>query len=330
MKNIHDLRVAFIGVSHWHVPLYLRAVKKYNLNVISVSDANIDPARRIAFDLGCRAFREMQDLLCSEKPDFVFAFGRHCDLPQISKVLIDLNIPFAVEKPLGMRAAEVENVLVSATKKKVFCSIPFVWRYSGIVNKLREIIKPEDVVHMSFSFVAGPPDRYVKTSPWMLAKETAGGGCMTNLGVHFIDLALFLSGSRSATVESANFHYSWGCDVEDYAVSLLKLESGATLYLETGYAYPMDSVSKRDNRWTIVTKRGYYSLGDGFFDFREFGSEGIHRTEMDTDSDTYYSDFVHESLNEYVSGSSPTTGLEDMLRVRKILDHIQIKAGAAE
>ena len=37
-RSIQDLKLAFIGVSHWHVPLYLRAVKSDSLNVVAVSD----------------------------------------------------------------------------------------------------------------------------------------------------------------------------------------------------------------------------------------------------------------------------------------------------
>jgi hypothetical protein len=40
MKRIDEMNLAFIGVSHWHVPLYLRAVKTYGLNVVSVSDSD--------------------------------------------------------------------------------------------------------------------------------------------------------------------------------------------------------------------------------------------------------------------------------------------------
>lgn len=87
---------------------------------------------------------------------------------------------------------------------------------------------------MSFKFIAGPPSRYLQTLSWMLNKQAAGSGCMTNLGVHFIELAMFLSNSKSASVIGSVFHYGWNYDIEDYSVSLLKMENGATLELETG------------------------------------------------------------------------------------------------
>ena len=44
MKDIHDIRTAFLGVSHWHVPLYMRAVEQDGLQVVAVSDENQDMA----------------------------------------------------------------------------------------------------------------------------------------------------------------------------------------------------------------------------------------------------------------------------------------------
>jgi predicted dehydrogenase len=325
MKDISKLNIALIGVSHWHVPLYLRAVPKYRLNVIAVSDENPELAAKVAKDLNCKFFFDADQLLEYQRPDFVFAFAKHCDMPDLARKLVTRGIPFAIEKPLGLCGEDVTAIIELASKNGVFCAIPFIWRYSDLIKQLRRKILPEDILHMSFKFIAGPPSRYQQTSPWMLGKTTAGGGCMTNLGVHFIDLALLLSGSKTAKVESSGFHYGWGYDIEDYAVSILRLENAATTVIETGYAYPMDDVSKRDNLWTIVTKKGYYSLGVGYFETREFGGD-IRRVEMDTDSDSYYSVFVYDSLCEYLQDAKPTVGLEEMLQVRKVLDAINVTA----
>ena len=144
---------------------------------------------------------------------------------------------------------------------------------------------------------------------------------MTNLGVHFIDMALFLTQSHAGDVVGSVFHYAAGYDVEDYATALITLSSGASLALETGYAYPMDNDAKRDNRWNIVTKHGYYTLGVGFFESRLFG-QPTSVVEMDTDSDVYYARFVSRTLREYIEGKAPTSGLEDMVRTRLILDAV--------
>jgi len=326
MNLISKLNIAFIGVSHWHVPLYLAAVPQEQLHVIAVSDSNPLIAKKFASELSCTAYEDAVTLLDNEKPDFVFAFDRHCDMPALAKLLISRKIPFTIEKPMGLNTQDVLDVQAEAEKAGVFCAIPFIWRYSGLVHELQSTMPPKDILHMSFKFIAGPPSRYIEPSPWMLKSETAGSGCMTNLGVHFIDLALLLTHSKGGEVLGSSFHYAVGYDIEDYASALVALESGASLSLETGYAYPMDNESKRDNRWNFITKKGYYTMGVGYFESREFGK--LSKTvQMDTDSDTYYADFTRDSLVEYVNGKAPTTGLSDMARVRRILDDIIKKSG---
>lgn len=319
-RSIQDLKLAFIGVSHWHVPLYLRAVTSDHLNVVAVSDDNLAFAEHTAATLGCPAYDNALHLLDEQKPNFVFAFAPHYKMPELALELISRNIPFAIEKPLGLNAEDVERVLHAAEERQVFCAIPFVWRYSDLVQDFKRRVSPEDIVHLAFRFVAGPPSRYLVSSRWMLETKLAGGGCMTNLGVHFLDMALYLTGSNSAQVLSSIYQWQSEYDIECYASSLLRLPTGASMSLETGYAYPME-VTQRDNRWNIVTKNGYFTLEQDYFEERIYGEKTIRRV-MSTDSDVYYPVFVRETLHQYLAGEQPRAGLRDMLAVRRVLDEM--------
>ncbi len=318
MKTIETLRIAFIGVSHWHVPLYLRAADTQKMNIVAMSDPDEKKVRALAEMIGCAWYTDEDQLLEEVKPEFVFAFSPHDKMPGLAHKLIDRKIPFSIEKPLGLCSRDVEDVIKAAEKEGVFCAIPFVWRYSNLIQEFKKEVAPKDILHMAFKFVAGPTSRYETTSPWMLDTKTAGGGCMTNLGVHFIDMALYLTNSSAGDVLASSYHYASKYDIETYATSLVKLTSGATLLLETGYAYPMDQ-EQRDNRWNIVTKNGYYTLGDNCFEKRVFGKDTV-KIEMNTDSDVYYAIYTIETLRQYLDNEKPYAGLEELLPVRKILD----------
>ena len=321
--NPKELKIAFLGVSHWHVPLYFPALAPGQ--VIAVSDPN----RRIAEDfsarLGCPAYTDWQQLLDEQKPDFVFTFAPHCEMKDMALTLIRRGLPFAMEKPMGMDAGEVQEIAAAAEKAQAFCAIPFVWRYSDTVARLKTELLSGKNLHMSYRFIAGPPSRYLLSSPWMLSRATAGGGCMTNLGVHFIDMALHLTDSADAQVLSAAYQYNSEYDIEIYAASLLRLTSGASLALEAGYAYPMDEQAKRENRWTIVTENGYYTLAENCLEAREFGKEPL-RIPLSTDSDDYYPKFVEATLDDFIHGRTPRASLREMLTVRQILDRMNATA----
>jgi len=323
MKS-NELKIAFLGVSHWHVPLYFPALSKGA--VIAFSDPNAAIGEKFAGQLGCRFYADWKALLDETRPDFVFAFAPHNEMAAMALELIARGIPFAMEKPMGMSEREVSAVAEAAEKANAFCAIPFVWRYSDTVARLKESILTGKILHMSYRFIAGPPSRYLQSSPWMLSGRTAGGGCMTNLGVHFIDMALYLTDSTDADVLASGYQYNDDYDIEIYGTSLLRMANGASLTLETGYAYPMSEEAKRENRWCIVTEQGYYTLAENCLEAREYGKEA-ERVSLSTDSDVYYPKFVEATLDDYVNGRTPRASLREMLTVRRILDRMNEAAG---
>ena len=143
---------------------------------------------------------------------------------------------------------------------------------------------------------------------------------MTNLGVHFIDMALYLTGSSDAEVLGSVYHKTSEYNIETYASSLLKLSSGASLSLETGYAYPMDE-SKRENRWNIVYDKGYCTLAENQLEQRVFGAETSIES-VNTDSDVYYAQYTRQTIDDFISGTRPRASLQEMLIVRDILDRM--------
>ena len=51
------------------------------------------------FGSGQRA--DYRQMIEATKPEFVIAFGRHCDMPEIFRFLVGAGVPFVMEKPWG-------------------------------------------------------------------------------------------------------------------------------------------------------------------------------------------------------------------------------------
>jgi len=103
------------------------------------------------------------------------------------------------------------------------------------------------------------------------------------------------------------------------------LDTGASLLLESGYAYPMSEDSKRENRWTIVTENGYFTLADNNLEVRTMTKEP-QNVPLNTDSDVYYPIYTQTTLNDFMTGTRPRASLKEMLVVRKILDQMDAMA----
>src|SRR3954463_10550316 len=74
-----------------------------------------------------------------------------------------------------------------------------VQRYGPLPDLLGQL---GDLRHLRFSFIAGPPSRYIDAGcGWVPDRTQSGGGCLYLLGVHFTDMLQHVTGQqiRSAT-----------------------------------------------------------------------------------------------------------------------------------
>ena len=101
-------KVVVIESTHWHAPLYYGALEqRKDVQVVGVSDSTRLTGKDVAQRFGCSAYDSTVEMLDRERPDFAFVFGRHIDMPALADELIKRRIPFSIEKPCGLRTADV-------------------------------------------------------------------------------------------------------------------------------------------------------------------------------------------------------------------------------
>src|SRR5437868_1219219 len=85
---------------------------------------------------------------------------------------------------------------------------------------------------------------YGPDKPWFYDRRLSGGGCVIDLGIHLVDLALWALGRPAVTGVSSRLFASGrrllpaGEAVEDYAEARLDLASGATVRLSCSWRLP--------------------------------------------------------------------------------------------
>ncbi|MBB4189804.1 putative dehydrogenase, partial [Sinorhizobium terangae] len=162
-------KVALIDTAHWHVPLYLEALEKAGVDVVGVSDPTEKTGPALAKRFNARSFTTCEELISQVRPGVAFVFGKHIDMRKTANFLLDQDIPIAIEKPCGIRSADVRQLSEKASRKNAFVAIPFIFRLSETMGVFRcaEALGRTD--HASFRFIAGPPSRYLQAgNPWML------------------------------------------------------------------------------------------------------------------------------------------------------------------
>ena len=240
------------------------------------------------------------------------------------------------EKPMARTVKEAERMLAAAEKAGKNLMINFSFRFSDMSYALKQQVDAGVVGDIYFGRTVWHRRRGLPGfGGWFGNKELAGGGPLIDLGVHRLDLALWLMGYpkpvwvmgstynpiASALAKEQGVTY----DVEDLAVGMIKFENGATLELEASWAANVQEKEWMETR-LFGTKGGlvqrnveqtykfeaelYLERAGAHFDMK------LHSTTRPAKSAMYH--FVDSILND-----TPhiATGEEGLL-VMEILDAI--------
>ena len=150
------------------------------------------------------------------------------------------------EKPMSINAANCRAMVAAAKKANKILMMGFNNRFRGDTQLLKKCIENGDLGDIYYAKTGwlrriGIPG----LGGWFTTKETAGGGPLIDLGVHVLDLTLWLMGNPKPVYVLGSSYAKFGpqmakeqggtYDVEDLATGMIKLENGATVMIEASW-----------------------------------------------------------------------------------------------
>lgn len=248
------LRVGIIGAGgiaqYAHIPGYQ---KIEGVEVAALADINRETLKSAAEKFGVKkTYTDYRKMLAEEKPDAVSVCtpNVHHAAPTIAALRARAHV--LVEKPIAMNAAEGKQMVEAARKAKRLLMVAFNSRWRADVQYLKRSVEAGvlgdiyygEAVYMRRSGIPG----------WgaFVQKELSGGGPLIDVGVHMLDLALYLMGHPKPTVAFGAAYTAfgkrsdcfagmgrWDCEkfsVEDFGIGLVRFGNGATLLLKSSWA----------------------------------------------------------------------------------------------
>lgn len=319
------MRIAAFDVSHWHFPLYIPALLDEGVTVVGISDregfAGTDMSRR----LGCPLLS--RDELLALDFDFALIFSRHCEMVATARRVIAKRRPFLIEKPCGLNPDEVARLLAEAEAAGVFATVPFILRVSDLARELNQSgqLSPAGYRHISFRFIVGLSSRYERNgSPWMLRKDTAGGGSVVNVGVHFFDLIEALTGSPIVSVTAHTSTFREDLDIDELSMYTVTMASGQIAHVHTGYLYPGTPDDQREFGFSVAHEDVYIQgFADQLIVKTAAGAAGTatattRKSTVEYNTDVFYPPFLRDALSRWREGRPPLVGLKEALRVLSV------------
>lgn len=166
-----------------------------------------------------------------------------------------------LEKPMGINLEAAKQIMRAkkASNKTLMVSHQMRWEYGAQLIK-----KQVETGELGRIYTAKAGWYRRKGIPgwgtWFTQKAQSGGGPLIDIGVHLLDLSLYLMGNpKPVSVFGSTYAEfgpkkrgigTWGTpnwsgtyDVEDLATALIKMEDGSSLTLEVSWAVHMDTDS---------------------------------------------------------------------------------------
>jgi predicted dehydrogenase len=185
------------------------------------------------------------------------------------------------QKPLATTGAEVQQIVAAARAADRLLGIDFCYRHVAGMSELKRRIASGALgeitaIDLKFHNAYGPDKQ------WCFDKRMAGGGCLLDLGVHLLDLALWLQEGASLQLIDAR-RFSQGRvakreDIEDQAYAELRQSNGALVRIASSWYAQIGCDAVIEAR--ILGSKGgalWRNVGGSFYDFELFACRGAQR-----------------------------------------------------
>lgn len=205
-----------------------------------------------------RIFSDYRELLAEDDIDAVsVAVPNSLHMP-VAVAAFEAGKHVLIEKPLARHTDEAAQMVEAAKAHGKILAVAFQRRTRHDVQIVRD-----QIASGAFGRVYYAKAFWMRRSgipgwgSWFTSKEAAGGGPLIDLGVHVLDMALYVLGNPKVTRVSAATYAEIGTqgrgnwpgrrqsfvpdghaayEVEDLATAFLRFEDGGTLLLEASWA----------------------------------------------------------------------------------------------
>jgi predicted dehydrogenase len=241
------LRIGTIGLGMGSG--HIRGFKTHpNAEVVAAADTCEERLKERGEELAVPSlYTSAEEMLEKEKLDIVSIAVPNKFHKPLTLAAFDAGCHVLCEKPMAMNAKEAKEMLDASKKANKRLMINFSFRFTEQSYAMKQQVESGILGDIYYARTIWHRRRGMPGfGGWFGQKKLAGGGPLIDLGVHRLDLALWLMNYPKPTwvMGSSYNHIATGIaekqgkkfDVEDIAVGLVKFENGATLEVEASWA----------------------------------------------------------------------------------------------
>ncbi|WP_222288976.1 Gfo/Idh/MocA family protein [Rhizobium leguminosarum] len=325
--RVKPVRLGFLGVG-WIGRNRMEAILRTQMaEAVAIADPSEDmlkEALRLAPD--AEIVGGLDALLSLDLDGVVIATPSALHAEQSIRVL-QAGVAVFCQKPLGRSGAEAEAVVAAARSADRLLGVDLSYRYTQGMQRIRDLIRNGGLgtvfaADLVFHNAYGPD------KSWFYDKSLSGGGCVIDLGVHLIDMALWCLDfpqvtDVTSTLMKGGEPISAAGDVEDFAVATLAVANGAVIRLACSWRLQAgcDAVIGAD---FFGTSGGasFRNVGGSFYDFAAHRFRGTSTEEIVRPPDDWGGRAAADWAARLASGQAYDPSCERLVDVAEIIDDI--------
>lgn len=251
--NWRDVRVGVVGLGSIGCS-HTGRLLEHGVTVVGGMDTDARANEQFSTAYGVAVYEDARDLFAVA--DAIVVATPNCHHEEYAIAALDAGCSVLIEKPVAHSLDSAERIADAARWNTGFCMVGFNNRFSNSISVLTALQQQNrfgDVHHIEANYIRrrGVPG----TDSWFTDNHVAGGGSLIDIGVHVIDLVLYVLdfpaveevtaatrstfGSRDdyASIESWDTNDEFAeYGVDDSVSAFLRTTDGTTVALEIAWA----------------------------------------------------------------------------------------------
>lgn len=267
------------------------------------------------------------DALLALRPDGVVIATPSALHAEQSIAALEAGAAVFCQKPLGRDAAEAARVVAAARAADRLLGVDFSYRFTSGMRAIADLIREGELGEV-FAADLVFHNAYGPDKAWFYDRAQSGGGCVMDLGVHLVDLALWVLGFPELAGEVSAQLFAGGASlvggaVEDYASAQFTLANGTAVRLACSWRLPAGQ--------DAVIEASFYGTGGGaamrnvggsFYDFRSERFRGTARELLFEGAEEWGVRAGADWAERLAHGERFGREAEDLVRVAAVLDRV--------
>jgi len=246
------IKLAILGcgaiVKGIHLPV---SALSEQVKVTALVDKSLPRARELAEKYNVPIVADDYHEIIDQIDAAIVALPNYLHAP-VTIDLLQHGIHVLVEKPMALTTSDCDKMIKAASDAGTVLAVGLNCRFFLSSQYVKQVLKDEWLGHIkSFDLRQGIIYRWPIASDFIFRKEMAGGGVLTDIGVHALDLLLWWLGDY----ESVEYYDDAMGGVEANCELHLRLQSGVSGVVE------LSRVRDLRNSWIIRGERGTLKVG---------------------------------------------------------------------